>query len=359
VTRDCPLDYNAATLSPGVRKATCPGLQFQDVTVTIDGAAPVEIESTRNGVAVVPTQPGTWRIQVDPGEGIVGRAVTFVTCDQTFAALGQVQTIEPTINSDQRSISIELDEGDTLRCDFFFGPEAAVAPENGATEVEAVEPGEETEGEVMEPEAADPEVVDEGTEPETGAAETDPANEAATGADEADPVDTAGTGEQTDAQVPPPSGGSFGGGSTGDATDPADPAMGDDTAMDESAIEGTSSLALQHWECPQPIAPEVTADDLVATCVASEQPSSWVLNGNPLDTGDGYAVWNDLPLESVVVGNGAAMERDDAASAVYCSLALTDVDEPLIGVEVAVRDGAIELVFDRPSVVYCNWFVAA
>jgi hypothetical protein len=51
VTRDCPEDYDAATLSPGVRKATCPGSQFRPVTVTIDDAAPVEGESTRNGVA--------------------------------------------------------------------------------------------------------------------------------------------------------------------------------------------------------------------------------------------------------------------------------------------------------------------
>ena len=108
-----------------------PRVAVPPVSITVDDAAPVEGESTRNGVAAFPTQPGTWRIAVDPERGVGGRAVTFVTCDHTIAALGQVQTIEPTINTDQRSVSIDLDEGDALRCDFFFGPAPAAAEATG------------------------------------------------------------------------------------------------------------------------------------------------------------------------------------------------------------------------------------
>jgi hypothetical protein len=173
--------------------------------------------------------------------------------------------------------------------------------------------------------------------------------------------ETGASDAETDAPEPAPSDETFGGGSTAadsvDGTGPPDTAT-DDGTTDEPVVAGTSSLALQHWDCPEPIAPEATADDLIATCTASVQPSSWVLNGNPVYADDGYVVWEELPLESAVVSNGAALDKEDTASAVYCSLALTNVDEPLIGVEAAVRNGTIELVFDRPSVVYCNWFVA-
>ncbi len=332
VTRDCPDDFDAATLSPGVRTATCPGSQFRPVSVTVDEAVPVLGESTRNGVAVFPTQPGLWRIAADPSFGVAGRAVTFVTCDHTLAALGQVQTIEPTINADRRSVSIELDEGDALRCDFFSGPAPAAA------EAPPPAPAEEPEAETTAPEEA-------AVEPEAEAETTEP--EAAT-------TDVAETAPET---------GAFGGGAPeGDAgTGGGQTVQVVDTAAQDAAasaaVEGTASLAIQHWDCPVAIAPEATADSLLETCVASVQPSAWQLNGTALDVADGYAVWDGLPLEPAVVGNAAATGKEDAASAVHCSLALTDVDEPLIGVEAAVQGGAIELVFDQPSVVYCNWFL--
>jgi hypothetical protein len=341
VTRDCPEDYDAATLSPGVRKATCPGLQFQDVSVTVDDAAPVQGESTRNGVAVFPAQPGTWRIAVDPGLGVEGRAITFVTCDHTIAALGQVQTIEPTINTDQRSVSIALDEGDALRCDFFFGPMATAADDAPA------------------PDVADPvEETDAGDPAEDEAAET---------TDEADPAmqpDPAEPGEETVPTSTTPGEGTFGGGSTapesdsGTGEEPADDVTVPETTegtTDEPAAGSASSLSIQHYTCNSPVA-GATVDDLVANCTASLEPSAWALNGEPLDVVDGYAVWDGLEPGTVSVSNVAAGGNDDTASAVYCSIAPTG-GEPLVAVEVPVKDGAIEVGFDQPAVVYCAWFL--
>jgi len=129
---------------------------------------------------------------------------------------------------------------------------------------------------------------------------------------------------------------------------------------DGSATEptggGTSELSIQGYACDTPVA-DATSDDLVETCTASEEPSAWMLNGEPLDAGDGYAVWDSLEPGTVSVSNGAAEGKDDTASAVYCSIAPGD-GVPIVGIEVPVKDGAIEVVFDQPAIVYCAWFVA-
>jgi hypothetical protein len=276
----------------------------------------------------------------------VGRAVTFVTCDHTIAALGQVQTIEPTINTDQRSVSIDLDEGDALRCDFFSGP-AAAAADTGATEAEVAEPVEET-GEGTDPagetetETSEPEA--ETTEPETGT-----------------------TGDTTDAPDAAPETGVFGGGGTDAGTgtgesaaqpanDTTAPDAGSEGTTEESAAGGASELSIQHYACDAPVA-DATTDDLVERCTASVESSAWALNGDPLEVGDGYAVWDGLAPGTVSVINLAAGGKDDTVSAVYCSIAPVG-SEPIVAVEVPVKNGAIELVFDQPAIVYCAWFVA-
>ncbi len=96
---------------------------------------------------------------------------------------------------------------------------------------------------------------------------------------------------------------------------------------------------------------------MVESCTASLEPSAWELNGEPLDVGDGYAVWDGLEPGTVSVSNGAAGGKDDTASAVYCSIAPAD-GVPLVGVEVPVKEGAVELAIDQPVIVYCAWFVA-
>ncbi len=316
----CPDDVDPANPASGDREVLCRLTQFYAIEYTIDGAAPVKAETGRNGLKAFPAQPGQWRIAVEPNEGHV---VRLVSCNHTIAALGQVQTIEPTINADARPITFDLVEGDALRCDFFMGLGAASA------------------------EAPAPPLVEE--------------PEAETTAPEAEAETTGGT---TNAPDVVPETGALGAGAPagepetggGQTVQVIDTAAQDDAANDP-ATEGTASLAIQHWDCPAVIAPETTADSLIEPCVASLQPSAWQLNGTPLDALDGYAVWEALPLELAVVSNAAASGQEDAASAVYCSLSLTNVDEPLIGVEAAVRGGTIELVFDQPSVVYCNWFL--
>jgi hypothetical protein len=255
-----------------------------------------------------------------------------VTCDHTIVALNQVQTIEPTINADQRSITLDLAEGDTLRCDFFFGSTPVsdgVSPETN----DAAETGE-----------AD-EVTDPGQDPGTSETAPDPESEETTSPD-------TNTGDST-----------FGGGSPGDSDtagttgDTPDPNAGtDDPAMSQADSGTASSLSIQHYDCPNPVT-DLTVDDLVETCTASVDPSAWTLNGESLAVGDGYAEWMDLEPNLVSVSNGSTEGKDDASSAVYCSIATID-GVPLVGLEVPVKNGLIDLVFDQSAVIYCAWFVA-
>jgi hypothetical protein len=320
----CPDGFDAANPAAGDRNASCNRERFIGFTYTVDDVPVSEGETGSNGFAMTPKQPGQWRITAVPEEG---QGVTFVTCDQTHAALGQVQTIEPTINADNVSVTLDLKEGDSLRCDFFIGLMATTGDDTAASEGS--------------PEA-DPDTMEPAMEPETGTGETE---------GETEPSDT-------------PSGGSpFGGGSdgatdeSGTAAEPSDATNGSGTA-DEPATAGASSLSIQHWDCPVSISAEATADDLIESCTASLEPSSWLLNEEPLDAGDGYAVWEGLEPGTVTVSNLAAVDKDESASAVYCSISLTDDGEPLFGVEASVQDGAIGLVLDQPTIVYCNWFVA-
>ncbi len=115
----------------------------------------------------------------------------------------------------------------------------------------------------------------------------------------------------------------------------------------------SSRCCCPSWEAP---VADVTSDDLVESCTASLEPGAWVMNGQPLDVGDGYAVWDGLEPGTVNVSNGAAGDKDDTASAVYCSIAPGD-GVPIVGIEVPVKGGAIEVVFDQPAIVYCAWFV--
>lgn len=264
----CPAGFDATNPAAGDRDATCAKTPRIGFIYTVDDDPVGEGETSSNGLAITPKQPGQWRSSAVPGEGL---GVTFVTCAHTRAALNQVQTIEPTINADGRSIILDLDEGGSLRCEFFFGPMAAA---------EETVPGDESAG----------------------------------------------------------------------ADDPAEEAPGATTDG------GTSSFSIQHYVCEIPVA-DLSTDELVETCTASLEPSAWVLNGEPLDVGDGYAVWDGLEPGTVSVSKGAAQGKDDTASAVYCSIAPTD-GVPLVGIEVPDKDGAIELVFDQPAIVYCGWFIA-
>ncbi len=332
VTRDCLEDYDAATLSPGVREATCPRLQFQSVSVAVDGAAPVQVESTRNGVAVFPIQSGTWRITVDTQAGVVGRAVTFVTCDQTFAALGQVQTIEPTINSDKRSVSIDMDEGDALRCDFFFGPDAAPAMETGDTEAVPAE---------------------------------------------ADPADDTGTGAETDEPEPAPDGDTFGGGTehasgdtepesdddTGEAAGPSDTTMGD-----EPPGEPISDLTLQSYACPEGIDPKDGAADLDAICSVDGTPAftyTITVGGDGLGThtlqaegGSPGAVSfssGDKPMPSGTLLITLTPLEGWTTGLVNCTLTAPDGTAQLV--QPPFSGEAVQLAVSPEDSVSCDWFM--
>ncbi len=346
VAHTCAEGFDAANPA-GDRAAACSKTRGIEFTYTVDDAPAGGGTSGRNGLAFTPAQPGQWRITAVPEEGA---GVTFVTCDHTQVALNVVQTIEPTINSDQRSITLDLDEGDALRCDFFIGPAAA----STGTDTSALEPA-------ADDTAEEEPATDAASEP----AETDSTGDENAGVDP-DP-DTGDTGEGTDPADTTPGGDTFGGGSgatesgTGEtgvepADDTAVPEITSGGTTDESAAGGTSELSIQHYACNSPVA-DATVDDLVENCTASVEPSAWQLNGEPLDLGDGYAVWDGLEPGTMSVSNTAAAGKDDAASVVYCSIAPSD-GVPLVGVEVPVKDGAIGLVIDQPAVIYCAWFVA-
>lgn len=322
VVYTCPEGFDAANPAAGDRYASCSKTRFVGVEYTVDGATVGQDETDANGLVFTPSQPGQWRIAVTPEEGF---GVTFVTCDHTHAALNQVQTIEPTINGDGLSVTLDLDEGDTLRCDFFLGPMPALA-ETAPESVNA---------------------------PETGETETG----------DGDPVVDPGAGENGDgtATDAPSDGETFGGGRApddGNVTNdtPAQDPANDDEVADEPGGAAINSLSIQHYDCANPVA-NVSIDDLVETCTASLEASAWTLNGEPLAVGDGYAEWPDLEPGAVTVTNAATSGKDDTSSAVYCSVATVD-GIPLVGVEVPVKDGAIELVLDQSAVIYCAWFVA-
>lgn len=319
VTRYCPDDVDATNPAAGDRMAACRGVQARSIVYTIDDAAPVETESGRTGMAVVPAQPGQWRISVDLSPE--NRAIALVTCDHMQAALGVVQTIEPTINADGISITIDLDDGDALRCDVFDRQASAEMPPVGE---ESPEPG--------------------GALPEDD--ETAVASEQAGAAEQLDPGDTT---EPTGATL---SEGTFGGGSEpGDA--PVE--SPDASSVDASAAGDVSMLYIQHWDCPEPVA-DTVLEDLAQRCTASLEPRDWQLNGEPPDVFLGYAVWEGLPLGTATVSNPTAAGLDDAASAVYCTTAIS-AEGTLVATEVQVTNGAIEVVFDQPVDVYCAWFL--
>ncbi|MGC4108728.1 MAG: hypothetical protein QM753_20590 [Thermomicrobiales bacterium] len=302
----CPEGFDASNPAAGDRHTSCsrsPGLSVEYV---VDGVSVRRDSTSFRGESFFPGQPGQWQIKVGPE---AGAGVTFATCDHTRAALNQRQTIEPTINSDRRSITLDLNEGDTLICEFFLGPMMAPADTVTGTEV-ATEPGE--------------------TEVNPDATTT-----------------------------PTPASGTFGGGSTkpGNAGDAAVPTTG--TGGDTAGSTGdgsTSALSIQHYDCGIPII-NLTLDELVETCSASLDPSAWTMNEEPFAIGDGYAEWPNLEAGTVTVSNAATEGKDDTASAVYCSIATID-GIPLVGMEVPVKNGAIDLVFDQAAVVYCAWFVA-
>jgi len=333
----CPAGFDATNPAAGDRDATCAKTPRIGFIYTVDDDPVGEGETSSNGLAITPKQPGQWRSSAVPGEGL---GVTFVTCAQTRAALNQVQTIEPTINADGRSIILDLDEGGSLRCDFFFGPMAAAeetVPGDGSAGAD--DPSEEAPGATTDD--AEPADATDGTEDTDVAPGQTDAETGSTGSGEAAAVPT-----NTD---------------PGAATEPADDSNAPDTADGDGTADalsggGTSSFSIQHYVCEIPVA-DLTTDELVETCTASLEPSAWVLNGEPLDVGDGYAVWDGLEPGTVSVSKGAAQGKDDTASAVYCSIAPTD-GVPLVGIGVPDKDGAIELVFDQPAIVYCGWFIA-
>ncbi len=336
IAHTCPDGFDPTNPAAGDRNATCPKARFIGVTFAVDDVPEEPVETRSNGMAFTPTRPGQWRMTLAPEDG---RGVSFVTCDHTRAALNQVQTIEPTINADNLSITLDLEEGDTLRCDFFLGPMTAAAEEPAAGGEDA---GNGEEAMTGEEGAGTGE-----TETGAGAPGMDPAPDAGEAGGATDPADTG------------PGGGTFGGGGApggetgtggGQAVQVVDGATG------EPAVGETSSLSIQHYACEAPVA-DATSDELVESCTASLEPGAWVMNGEPLDVADGYAVWDGLAPESVSVSNLAAEDKDDMASAVYCSIAPSD-GLPLVGIEVPVKDGAIEVVFDQPAIVYCAWFVA-
>lgn len=330
--RICPDDFDPSNL-PNDRNAACVPTQAVPFTFAVDDAVVGEALSGRNGLVRTPTQPGQWRITAGEISGS-DLVLAFAICDRTFAALNQGQTIEPTINSDRMSITLDLDEGDTLRCAFFLGspgtsseapPVADEVPSNMETEDEDTgdsATGMDTTG-------------DPGTNTETSPAGT------------STETGTAGSGNEGTTQT---------GDTSGQTGSPGTTSQTEAPPMQTTGDSGVATISIQHYACDFPVS-SVAVDWLVESCTASLEPSSWTMNGEPVEVGDGYVVWEAAAPDVLTVGNLAASETDDSASAVFCSLLQAD-GEPLLSFQVPARQGTIELVYDQPAVVYCAWFVA-
>jgi hypothetical protein len=309
----CPDDFDAANPVAGDRYAACTKNQRIPFIYTIDDGTAVQIETGRGGILLAPAQAGQWRIAFDPTANSVEHSVTFVTCDHTFAALNQVQTIEPTINSDKLSITLDLDEGDALACDFFLGPPLAPSDPTGA---------------------------DGGLD----TAETDSEGEAAT--DDAAGSDVSvevGTAEDT---------------SDGEAEVMDDTSTAEDTGAD-SASAGSSTVTVQQWKCPEPVSPDTALADLMVICDASSADATLILTDSQESTGkiptSGLVSWTGLDAGSIAIGLETAGITDPV---VYCSSS-TLVDGETVDVfpeQVAASGGTIELTLEADSEVYCDWF---
>jgi hypothetical protein len=301
----CPEDFDATNPAAGDRFTTCQETRFIAFTHTIDGGTANKGETDHNGIFLVPSQAGQWRIELGPA---VEQSLTFVTCDHTMDALGQIQTIEPTINADQRSITLDLDEGDGLRCDFFLSaPLASSDPAGGDADTEEME----------------------GETEEIDAAETDPG----TAMDEDDTTDS-------DVSV-----------EVGTADD-----LGDG---DEGADEDPEDV--QHWECPIPPSTVESESELLMSCETSGAGSPLTLTdnagANEQQSNDTGAVnWIEVAPGTVTITSTAS--TDTGEPAVYCSSS-TVLDGETVDVfpeRIQLTSGAITLDVAAASEVYCDWF---
>ena len=126
---------------------------------------------------------------------------------------------------------------------------------------------------------------------------------------------------------------------------------------DEPATGGaTSELSIQHYDCTSPVA-DATVDDLVANCTASVAPSAWTLNGEPLDVGDGYAVWRGWSRTPMTVSNPAATARTTRRPRSIAASRRSGVSRWL-GYRCRCGTGRSRSCSTSRSVVYCAWFVA-
>jgi hypothetical protein len=306
-SRICPDDFDAANPAAGNRNATCPYSQFVAFTYSIDGGTVNQVETGRTGIFFLPAQAGQWRFAPD-ADLLAAQSrplgVSLVSCDHTIAALNQAQTIEPTINTDGLSITIDLDEGDTLRCDFFLGPPVTASDPAGA-----------------------------------GAGTTDAGSETT----ETDPgTETEGT-DATDSDV------SVEVGTTDDAAEEAD-----------STFAGTSTITVQQWNCPEPFSLDEAQTDLMIACDASSANAALTLTDN-LVSGEqtpefGLASWTELEPGDISIG--LAAPAGAAEPVVYCSSSSMVEGEniDIFPEQVLASGGAITITLLAESDVYCDWF---
>jgi hypothetical protein len=121
----CPEGFNPADPTAGDKFTTCPPKAGVEYDFQLDGNSMFKTTTGASGVAGTNVLAGLNKIVQSPLEGF---GKPFVICDQTSAATGQVQTIEAPINSDQRSVTFDLDAGDRLTCDWFNVPGALELP---------------------------------------------------------------------------------------------------------------------------------------------------------------------------------------------------------------------------------------
>ncbi|MCA9859995.1 MAG: hypothetical protein KC438_09745 [Thermomicrobiales bacterium] len=347
--RFCPDDFDVANPAAGNRIAMCGRVQGVNFTFSIDGGAPIEGTSGRNGMVIKPSEPGQWRISTD---GQFDNRVKFVTCDHRIPALNVKQTIEPTINSDQLSITLDLDAGDSLQCEFYFGAVGGVPAASGETTELDTAP-DDAGGTTTETatDTADGMMTETGnTGMDTGGTSTNQGGTQPDATGSSAPAQGSGASSGGNAPTQEVQGGQPGSEASGSDV-PASAAGGSASSPDEWGSE----LSIQLYDCHAAVG-DLTLDDLVEQCTPSEAPSSWMLNDERYEVDDGYAVWGGLEPMTVSVSSLAAAAQDDHRSGVYCSIAPPDTD-PILSFELPVHNGGIEIVFDDAAVVYCAWFV--
>jgi hypothetical protein len=117
-----------------------------------------------------------------------------------------------------------------------------------------------------------------------------------------------------------------------------------------------STLAIQTWTCPEDADLTLPAAELMTTCTVTTTATTWLLGQQPLSASGGAAIWGNLPLGEVTVTYQDAATSGVQGSEATCSMAPAN-QAAIVTVAVPVTQGSIQLVFEQPASVYCNWFL--